>query len=112
MPAPSAERAPTSCQCRRNNLKGVISASSFSTWVHYLRKAGPGSSRLGPFSCPYSAECVEGEFSEVHYRGVSCVWGREREAPERKDLKGPGPKRSHERPHADGCIREGELACW
>src|SRR5918995_706035 len=70
MPATSAERAPTSCQCRRNNLKGVISASLFSTWVHYQRKAGAGSSRLGPFSCPYSAECVEGVFSELRIHGV------------------------------------------
>src|ERR687896_207952 len=70
MPATSAETAPTSCQCRRNNLKGVISASSFSTWVHYQRKAGPGSSRLGPFSRPYSAKCVEGVFRELRPNGV------------------------------------------
>ena len=27
---------------------------------------GPGRSSLGPSSYPYSPECVEGEFSEIH----------------------------------------------
>ncbi len=29
---------------------------------------GPGCSGLGPFSCPYSPECVEGASSEVRTR--------------------------------------------
>jgi hypothetical protein len=28
---------------------------------------GPGLLRVGPFSCPYSPKCPEGEFSEVHF---------------------------------------------
>src|SRR5215211_6554087 len=31
---------------------------------------GPGSSSLGPSLCPYSPECVEGEFCELRHNGV------------------------------------------
>jgi hypothetical protein len=41
--------------------------------VHFF--VGPGRSSLGPSSCPYSAECVEGVMCELRRHGVlgSCT---------------------------------------
>src|ERR671911_1079761 len=44
--------------------------------THAVSMQPAGSSSLGLFSCPYSPECVEGEFCEVRRHGVlrSCCW--------------------------------------